>query len=36
MTLCYLGPDQGKPWVVENGQRLTRIVEIVGFNPSGR
>ncbi len=35
MTLCYLEPDQGKPWFVENGQLLTRIVEIVGFNPSG-
>ncbi len=34
MTLYYLKPDEGKPWFVENGQRLTRIVKIVGFNPS--
>ncbi len=34
MILCYLEPDQGKPWAVENRQRLTRIVEIAGFNPS--
>ncbi len=34
---CYLEPDQGKPWAVENRQLLTRIAEIaqiVGSNPS--
>ncbi len=36
MTLCYLEPDAGKSWFVENGDLLIRIVEIILLNPSDR